>query len=51
MKLFVVKKMPDPRDDGYEEALAEWVAHFIEETEGRAFVLFTSYRGMQQLAT
>ena len=32
------------------EALAEWVAHFVEETDGRAFVLFTSYRGMQQLA-
>ena len=50
MKLFVVQKMPDPRDDGYDEALAEWIAHFVEETDGRAFVLFTSYRGMQQLA-
>ncbi len=50
MKLFVVQKMPDPRDAAYTEALAHWVAHFVEETEGRAFVLFTSYRGMQQLA-
>ena len=50
MKLFVVRKMPDPRDAGYNEALAHWVAHFVEETAGRAFVLFTSYRGMQQLA-
>ena len=50
MKLFVVKKMPDPRDAGYNEALAEWVGHFVEETDGRAFVLFTSYRVMQQLA-
>ena len=50
MKLFVVRKMPDPRDAGYAEALAHWVAHFVEETDGRAFVLFTSYRGMQQLA-
>ncbi|MDP9254668.1 MAG: DEAD/DEAH box helicase [Verrucomicrobiota bacterium] len=50
MKLFVVQKMPDPRDTGYNEALAHWVAHFVEETEGRAFVLFTSYRGMQLLA-
>src|SRR5471032_3390498 len=50
MKLFVVKKMPDPRDAGYAKALAHWVAHFVTETEGRAFVLFTSYRGMQQLA-
>jgi ATP-dependent DNA helicase DinG len=50
MKLFVVQKMPDPRDATYNEALAEWVGRFVEETEGRAFVLFTSYRGMQQLA-
>jgi len=50
MKLFVVRKMPDPRDDGYSAALAEWVARFVEETDGRAFVLFTSYRAMQQLS-
>ncbi len=50
MELFVVKKMPDPRDAGYNEALAKWVAHFVEQTDGRAFVLFTSYRGMQSLA-
>jgi ATP-dependent DNA helicase DinG len=50
MKLFVVRKMPDPRDAGYAKALSHWVAHFVAETDGRAFVLFTSYRGMQQLA-
>src|SRR5881394_2773531 len=50
MKIFIVRKMPDPRDAGYEEALEHWIAHFVEETEGRAFVLFTSYRGMQQVA-
>jgi ATP-dependent DNA helicase DinG len=50
MKMFVVKKMPDPRDAKYEEALEHWVAHFVEKTDGRAFVLFTSYRGMQQAA-
>ena len=51
MKLFVVRKMPDPRQAGYSDALAEWIARFVEETEGRAFVLFTSYRSMQQLAS
>ncbi|HSH38946.1 MAG TPA: helicase C-terminal domain-containing protein [Chthoniobacterales bacterium] len=50
MKLFVVQKMPDPRDARYHEALAHWVGHFVEQTDGRAFVLFTSYRGMQQVA-
>ncbi|MDQ6655630.1 MAG: DEAD/DEAH box helicase [Verrucomicrobiota bacterium] len=50
MKLFVVQKMPDPRDAAYTAQLAKWVEHFVVETDGRAFVLFTSYRGMQQLA-
>ena len=50
MQLFLVRKMPDPRDAAYHEALAHWVAHFVEQTNGRAFVLFTSYRGMQQVA-
>lgn len=50
MKLYLVRKMPDPRDAGYDKALAHWIAHFVGETAGRAFVLFTSYRGMQQLA-
>ncbi|PYK04014.1 MAG: ATP-dependent helicase [Verrucomicrobia bacterium] len=50
MKIFIVRKMPDPRDAGYEEALEHWIAHFVEETDGRAFVLFTNYRGMQQVA-
>ncbi len=50
MKMFVVQKMPDPRDAGYEEALEHWIAHFVEETDGRAFVLFTNYRDMQKVA-
>ena len=50
MKLCIVQKMPDPRDPASEEALAHWIGHFVEETEGRAFVLFTSYKGMQQIA-
>jgi ATP-dependent DNA helicase DinG len=51
MKMFIVQKMPDPRDSDYEEALEHWVAHFVEETDGCAFVLFTSYRSMQQVAS
>src|SRR5881227_2296619 len=50
MKIFIVQKMPDPREAGYEEALERWIAHFVEETEGRAFVLFTNYRSMGQVA-
>ena len=50
MKIFIVQKMPDPREAGYEEALEHWIAHFVEETDGRAFVLFTNYRSMGQVA-
>ncbi|MFM2293607.1 MAG: hypothetical protein RLZZ350_20 [Verrucomicrobiota bacterium] len=50
MKLHVVSKMPDPRDAGYAEALEKWIAHFIKQTHGKAFVLFTSYKLMQEIA-
>ena len=50
MKMFVVKKMPDPRDATYQKELERWIAHFVEKTGGCAFVLFTSYRDMQQVA-
>jgi ATP-dependent DNA helicase DinG len=49
MKLFVVRKIPDPREDGYRDALLRWIAHFVKQTHGKAFVLFTNYRLMQEL--
>jgi ATP-dependent DNA helicase DinG len=51
MQLYVTRKMPDPRDDGYESALAEWIEHFVQKSKGRAFVLFTSYKAMSALAS
>jgi ATP-dependent DNA helicase DinG len=50
MKLFVVRKMPDPREDGYRDALIQWIQHFVRQTHGKAFVLFTSYKLMQEVA-
>ena len=50
MKIFVVQKIPDPRDAGYQKALEHWIAHFVQKTDGCAFVLFTSYRDMQHVA-
>jgi ATP-dependent DNA helicase DinG len=49
MKICVVQKMPDPRDTGYSEALEKWIEHFITQTHGKAFVLFTNYKLMQKL--
>ncbi len=51
MKLHLVRKMPEPRDSGYEESLAKWIEHFTTESKARAFVLFTSYRTMQAVAS
>jgi len=50
MRMFVVQKMPDPRDAAYQKELERWIAHFVAKTDGCAFVLFTSYRDMQQVA-
>ncbi len=49
MKLFVASKMPDPREAGYADALEHWIAHFVKQTHGKAFVLFTNYKLMQEL--
>ena len=49
MKIFVAKKMPDPREAGYAEALEHWIEHFVKETHGKAFVLFTNYKLMREL--
>ncbi|MBI4657535.1 MAG: DEAD/DEAH box helicase [Verrucomicrobia bacterium] len=50
MKLFVVNKMPDPREERYADALGHWIEHFIRMTHGKAFVLFTSFRLMHRVA-
>ena len=50
MKLFVASKMPDPREAGYADALEHWIAHFVKQTHGKAFVLFTNYKLMQEVA-
>lgn len=50
MKIFVVKSMPDPNSDDYEKALVHWIGRVLKYTEGKAFVLFTSYRLMRNVA-
>ncbi len=49
MKLFVAQKMPDPRDAGYRDALVHWIEHFVKMTQGKAFVLFTNFKLMQEI--
>jgi ATP-dependent DNA helicase DinG len=51
MRVFIPRKMPEPfARDAYETALAHWIRHFVSMTQGKAFVLFTSYQSMQKLA-
>lgn len=50
MRVYVAGKMPDPRESGYREALVHWIKHFIKETHGKAFVLFTSYKLMMEVS-
>jgi ATP-dependent DNA helicase DinG len=47
--LYLPPKMPDPRSTDWAEAAAEEVMRILSATEGRAFVLSTSYAGMQSL--
>ena len=49
MRLYVANQMPDPRDHGYADALEKWIEHFIRQTHGKAFVLFTNFKLMLAL--
>jgi ATP-dependent DNA helicase DinG len=50
MKIFVAGKMPDPREATYQQALIHWIEHFLKMTHGKAFVLFTNFKLMQDIA-
>ncbi len=49
MKIYVVNKMPDPREAAYRDALIKWIDHFVRMTHGKAIVLFTNTRLMQEI--
>ena len=50
MTLHLVKKMPEPNDPAYQAALERWISHFADQSNARAFVLFTSYQTMRAAA-
>ena len=50
MQIYVIKSMPDPTSDDYESSLIQWIGRVLKYTEGKAFVLFTSYRLMRNVA-
>ena len=50
MRIYLVKSIQDPRSDGYESDLILCIECFVERSNGRAFVLFTSYKLMNSVA-
>lgn len=50
MRIQIYKSVPDPGTPRYDELLAEGIRQAVVASEGRAFVLFTSYRTMRDAA-
>jgi ATP-dependent DNA helicase DinG len=52
-QLVLIDGMPDPQTErqAYERRCREMICRYVERTEGRAFVLFTSYSLMRQIAS
>lgn len=54
MRIIVARSMPLPppasTDDEYLPSLADWIMRSLDESQGRAFVLFTSYNLMRAMA-
>lgn len=54
MRVMVARSMPPPppqsEDEVYQPALADWIMRCLDESQGRAFVLFTSYSLMRAQA-
>ena len=49
--MILLDGMPDPAADArYEESVVEMVRRYVGRTDGRAFVLFTSYQMMKRVA-
>jgi ATP-dependent DNA helicase DinG len=47
--LYLPKKMPDPRSPEFAAAAGREVVEILKRTDGRAFVLFTSYYNLRQV--
>lgn len=50
MTLHVETKLPEPSAPNFMQAACERIEHYVNLTEGRAFVLFTSYYQMNEAA-
>ena len=52
VKLILMRGMPDPKEAAdYHRLSVEMIKRYVARTDGRAFVLFTSYAAMRQAGT
>ncbi|MYC76522.1 DEAD/DEAH box helicase [Candidatus Poribacteria bacterium] len=49
VQIHIPRDMPDPRSYGYVSAAIEKIKHYLKLTHGKAFVLFTSYKMMDEV--
>lgn len=50
MTVSIPKNLPEPFTPGHEPALYAWIRFFIQQTQGKALVLFTSYDALLKAA-
>ncbi|MBN1393150.1 MAG: hypothetical protein JW947_10155 [Sedimentisphaerales bacterium] len=48
--LYIEKNLPGPNEPAFADAAVQAVARYVRETQGRAFVLFTSYEMLEAFA-
>lgn len=48
--LYIEKSMPNPNEPGFLTAAADAIKKYVHRTRGRAFVLFTSYQMLDNIA-
>jgi len=48
--LYIEKDLPDPNEPAFVESAAQAVSKYVQKTQGRAFVLFTSYEMLEAVA-
>jgi ATP-dependent DNA helicase DinG len=49
--LYAPRGIPDPRSENFTESMIQKIIPVLETTQGRAFILFTSYKAMDLAAT
>jgi ATP-dependent DNA helicase DinG len=48
--LYIEKDLPDPNDPAFIDSASDAVRKYVQKTQGRAFVLFTSYEMLEAIA-